>query len=540
MIPVPCSIFWFYVVDFVKHSKQDYKEILIKFFCITATHFLAAFSVYGLFKLYRIISLPSTKVSGNPQLYGVQDLINKFILRIKQAIYVPFDPFGFYNDNKGFYLLIIPLVVFLLTLIFWRKNTFIKVLILCFLLFIPLYDIFTLFYGGKFQGLVEIRHSYFIVPIICLGMAFVYNVFFLFIESFFNSILKFKTFNYYLSFFVIIIIILSYDLYAQSDFRKKSQMILKSHAEILYNWISQKSSLGKVLIIVKNKKSEDLRLFSVISAYDYLHSSNIIYRIPTTIYHRSERKNHEKDLIHQTDNIDEDTLKSIFMNKTSLGLIYFNEKDFPYSDLIFEKSFFDRMILYSMKPVPVSMTYERYLAYSNFFGNIFVSEWKGKLFKSVPRLISWNPDFKNGIEGWEYWKLSNASGPLRISVTNDGVNSYVKIQGEQVKLWGLTQSLKLKKGGVYKLSGKALTSQKLKTFFGGQVILYNSVSKKEQNITFLHKCNDWTYKEHIFTNDCSGFCSLIIRTGYFSDFNDVGCFTDVKLEELTFTDKNLD
>ena len=37
------------------------------------------------------------------------------------------------------------------------------------------------------------------------------------------------------------------------------------------------------------------------------------------------------------------------------------------------------MVLYSMKPLPDSMTYEQYLAYSNFFGNIFSSEWKGKI-----------------------------------------------------------------------------------------------------------------------------------------------------------------
>ena len=536
MIPVPFSIFIYYIIDFIKDSKQTYKVFLFKFSSITVTHLLAALSVYGLFKFYRIISLPSTKVSGNPQLYSVQDLINKFLSRIEQAIYLPYDPFGTYHDNKGFILLIFPLVVFFLTLIYWRKNTFVKVLILCFLLFIPFYDIFTLYYGGKFSGLVEIRHSYFIVPVIYLGIAFSYNAIFLFIESFLSVIFINKTLNYILSFAVIVILITSFDVFAQSDFRKKSQMILKSQAEVLYDWINKKSSYGKTLVVVKNNKSEDLRIFSVIAVYDYIHASNIIYRIPTTIYSQKERKNHDNDTIHQTYSIDDEILKSICKNQTSLGLVYSYEQDFPYNELVFEKSFFDRMVLYSMKPLPDSMTYEQYLAYSNFFGNIFSSEWKGKIYKSVPRLISKNPDFNKGTEGWDYWKLGNANGHLYISISNENDVSYVKVQGAKGKQRGLIQSIYIKKGGIYRLSGKVRSQENIKSLFGAQIVLGSFKSQKEKWLTFLYKSDEWQYKDLIFTNDCSESNYLILRTGYIHDFDGYALFTDVKVEELLFED----
>lgn len=538
MIPVPLSLLVYYILKLIENKHSKFRDLLFGFFYLVFIHIVGALVVFTFYKWLNIFAKTDYYELEYREMYTFLQLLGRLIIRINQAIYVPSAAIGVTNESKGFALLLILFIAFLISLTNWRKYIFIKTLIFSFLAYIPIYDLITLYFGNKFAYWTQIRHIYFIVPVIYLGLAFSYNVIFSLLTKLLNFIYnKNLALNYLIASFFVLLLILSFDTYALSDVRKSSQTNIKSNLNYFYKWLDKKSSDGEVLIVVRSQRAIDCSLFSYISLFEYNNASNIYYRIPLTVYSEDDIYKHKNDLVHQIYSFDETTILKIIKNDLSLGIICYDfDNDIIFDNCIFDKKTFDIRKLNVLKPISNRISYDQFLSYSNFFGNIFVNEWKGRIRKITSKLINKNTNFANNLDGWKFWKTKNYESEITVTNNDDNI-SCVQIKAAPGKFYGVTQTLNLEKGKVYKLSGKAKTLGDNKTFFGGQILLSNQTSKNGKSITFPNKSSDWLYKELIFTNDFSGNHSLIISVGYFSDFKDIGCFTDVKLEELLFEDQ---
>ena len=539
VIPATLSVLIYYVFIISQDKGPKFKEDIVNFAFFILSHLFSAFCVFGIYYFLKILSKSSYYYPTPKEMYSLMELLDKFLSRIYQAIYIPSAAISITNHKNDLFLLFIPLTLFLISLFQGKKCVFIKILILSFAFFVPIYDIITLYCGNKFSGWTQIRHIYFIVPIVFLFLAYSYNLIFEFVNQLLNlTFINFRNINFLITIFFVSSLIILFDFYEQSELRHKSQTNIKSFLDRVYSWLDKRSAKGETLVIVNSNRALDCSLFSYLTLFDYIHSSNIYCRIPLTIYSEEDSIKHKNELNHQIDHIDDATLDKIINNKMSLNFICYNFDKHYFDELIFDKKKIDnRRMVYTLRSIPKKMTIEQFLAYSNYFGNVFIKGWVGTINKINSKLISRNPSFKNNIDGWDYWRINKFVDSNTVTFAEYSNNfSCVNIQSKPGKLIGLFQNITLKYGSVYRISGRARAMGGKDTMFGAQVVLGNLESKKEKWLTFLHKSDDWQYKDLIFTNDYSGLSYLILRTGYIPDFDGKALFTDVKIEELLFED----
>jgi uncharacterized membrane protein len=535
MIPAPFAVLLYYSTEFFKNRMEKAKTALWDISLLIAGHAAAAVAVYGFYKFYSVPSGSYFKAKITPKMYTLLELAEKFVSRINQAFTIP-DVVKYLgkNTNANFFL-VLPLFLLVVSLVKWKKDTFIKLLVFCFLFYIPLYDIITLYYGGQFSGWTHIRHIYFIVPIIYLGIAYSYDILFNFTKCIFDKffVSKKSYFSYILSLAIIFLLIVSCDIYAMAPLRTKVQKVFKSDFNKLYNWLDKCSSIGKVYVIDRVTDWTECRELAYLCSLDYKHSTNINYVIPTKNGPQKFNK-----LPPNAYNLSEEQLKDVVKNKSEFAYIYSASYPFPYDKTLFDIKLNNSITVYRMKPIPDSMTVEQYKGYSNIFKSILINNWKGTIHHKYYDLISGNADFSTPLVPWKYWRTTNEKGPNLITIDSDESNSFVRIDNHDGKLIGLFQTVNVNSGSVYRIIGESRIPDGNNSENGGRISIALPNSK-EQEITFLYSSHSWgkgethkwAYKELIFTNQVSGTASLIVHTGY-GNYKGKTDFKNVRLEEI--------
>lgn len=527
MIPAPFAVLLYYSTEFFKNRMEKAKIALRDISLLIAGHSAAAVAVYGFYKLYSVRSGSSYKVKDVAEMYSLGELAEKFLSRIDQCLNVPTVATGIGKNEYAIYLAMIPLALLLFSLIRWKENTFLKALVFCFLIFIPIYDIITLYYGGRFSGWTQIRHIYFIVPVVFLGIAYSYNIIFDLAKTFFEKLFKSRKpkLSYALSAALVLLLFGSIDLFAKAPMRANVQTALKSHFHVFHKWLNKSSAKGRVYVLDRVTDRTECRDLAYLCALDYKYSTNISYVIPTK--YGPAKFNYRKP---QEYKLNEEQLKDVIVNKAELAFLYSSDYLFPYDRTFFDVRPMMTVTMYRLKPVPDSMTQEQYQGYSNIFQNIFTENWHGDIHKKEYNLISVNPNFVKDHDKWEYWRLSKENGERLISALNDGTNDFVRIENQSGKLLGLIQGVKVLTGSVYRISAECRVPEENTSQNGGRVFL-NIPESRERQITFLGNSHEWVRKELVFTNRVTGIASFVIHTGY-GNFKGKTDFKNVRLEEI--------
>jgi hypothetical protein len=527
MVPAPLAVLLYYSTEFFKKEKEKAQIALRDISLLIATHVVGAFSVYGFYKLYSVPSASYFKVKNIPEMYSIVALWEKFIARIEQCLTVAHEASWISRNGNVVYFALIPLVLLLFSLIKWKERTFLKALIFCFLISIPIYDVITLYYGGHFSGGTHIRHIYFIVPVFCLGIAYSYDILFNLAKIIFDKLFKSQKtkLSYLLSLAVILLVFGSFDLYAQASLRKKVQNDIKSPFNVLYEWLNKFSAKGKVYVIDRVTDWTECRDLAYLCSIDYKHATNISYVIPPKNVRGGFNTPPPSAY-----NLTEDQLIDVIVNKAELAYLYASSYKFPYDKALFDVKPMNSVILYRMKPVPDAMTEKQYQGYSNIFQRVFTQNWHGNIHQKHYNLISLNPNFINDHDKWEYWRLSDETGKKIISCQKDESSPFVRIDNQSGKLLGLIQSVKVKTGSVYRISAECRIPEENTSLNGGRVFV-NIPGFKEYQLTFITESHDWIKKELIFTNRVTVTASFATHTGY-GNYKGKTDFRNVRLEEV--------
>lgn len=527
MVPAPFAVLFYYSTEFFKKEKEKAKTAIKDISLLIVTHAVAAVTIYGFYKFYSVPSGSHFKVEKDLEMYSLLELGEKFVARIDQCLNIPDVATGIGKNEYLIYFAILPLALFLISLIKWKEKTFLKALVCSFLFFIPIYDIITLYYGGRFSGWTHIRHIYFIVPVVFLGIAYSYDVLFTLIRKVFEKLFKSQKpeLSYALSLVVIFLLLGSLDLFANAPVRTKVQHSLKSHFNVLHKWLNNSSAKGKVYVLDRVTDWTECRDLAYLCSLDYKYSTNIIYVVPAKDV--PSKLNYRKP---QEYKLSEEQLKDIIVNKAELAFLYSSDYLFPYDRTFFDVRPMNSVTMYRLKPVPDSMTQEQYQGYSNIFRNIFTENWHGYIHQKEYNLISVNPNFVKDHDKWEYWRLTKENGERLISALNDGTNDFVRIENQSGKLLGLIQGVKVLTGSVYRISAECRVPEENTSQNGGRIFL-NIPESRERQITFLGSSHEWVRKELVFTNRVTGIASFVIHTGY-GNFKGKTDFKNVRLEEI--------
>lgn len=527
MVPAPLAVLICYSKEFFNKEKEKAKLALRNISLLIATHAVGAISVYGFYKLYSVPSTSYFKVKITPEMYSLPDLWEKFISRIEQCLTVATEASWISRNNNVVYLAIIPLALLLFSLIKWKERIFLKALVFCFLLSIPIYDIITLYYGGRFSGGIHIRHIYFIVPAVYIGLAYSFNILFDLLKKAFDRIFNSskEILKYSATLAVVLILVFSYDLFAQAPLRKTVQKDIKSHFNVFHKWLNKFSSQGKIYVIDRVTDRTECRDLAYLCSIDYKHATNICYVIPTK-YGPARFNTRPPDSY----NLSVDQLTDVIVNKAELAYLYSTSYEFPYDKSLFDIKSMGSVTMYRMKPIPDSMTQEQYNGYSDIFKNIFTKNWQGHIHQKRYDLVSENPYFVKEHDKWEYWRINKENGEKVISSQKDESNSFVRIENQSGNLLGLIQGVKVLTGSVYRLSAECRIPAENTVQNGGRVFI-NISGSKEYQLTFLGDSHNWIRKELVFTNHFTGIVSFVVHTGY-GNYKGKTDFKNVRLEEI--------
>ncbi len=527
MVPAPLAVLIYYITEFFKNDKEKIKIALRDISLLIATHIAGAFSVYFFYRLYSVPSASHFKVQNIPELYTFIDLWEKLVARIEQCLTVAHEASWISRNSDVVYLALIPMVLFLFSLRKWKEYTFLKALVFCFLLSIPIYDIITLYYGGHFSGGTHIRHIYFIVPVVFLWIAYSYDVLFNLAKFIFDKL--FKSYNqklsYLLSLAFVLLLLGTFDLFAQAPLRIKVQNNLKSRFNIFQEWLNKFSAKGKVYVVDRVTDWTECRDLAYLCSIDYKHATNINYVIP-----RKYVPGGFNTLPPNSYNLTKEQLIDVIVNKAELAYLCSTKYEFPYDKDLFDIKSLNTVTFYRMKPIPNDMTQEQYLGYSNIFEDVFIKKWHGNIHQKHFNLISKNPNFANDHDKWEYWRLSKETGEKLISAKNDGSNDFVRIDNPNGNLIGLIQGVNVLTGSVYRLTAECRIPVDNTSQNGGRVFIKTPESRERQ-LTFLEISHEWARKELVFTNHITGKASFVIHTGY-GNYKGQTDFRNIRLEEI--------
>ena len=121
-------------------------------------------------------------------------------------------------------------------------------------------------------------------------------------------------------------------------------------------------------------------------------------------------------------------------------------------------------------------------------------------------------------------------GEKTISCQKDEASSFVRIDNQNGKLFGLIQGVKVRTGSVYRVSAECRIPEENTSLNGGRVLVYIPGSREYQ-LTFITESHNWIKKELIFTNRVTGIASFVTHTGY-GNYKGKTDFKNVKLEEV--------
>jgi len=140
-----------------------------------------------------------------------------------------------------------------------------------------------------------------------------------------------------------------------------------------------------------------------------------------------------------------------------------------------------------------------------------------------------NSMFQSGSTGWTLWCHS-----VELPDTVEFIDNAVRVfnpHGDG-KLVGVQQTINIKSGTLYRLSGRArsLLTNDSAIGFGARLACYIPGAKEHQ-IVWMSEYNNWLQKSITFTNYVEGTATIYVHLGY-GNIQSTGDFTKIVLEPL--------
>jgi len=140
-----------------------------------------------------------------------------------------------------------------------------------------------------------------------------------------------------------------------------------------------------------------------------------------------------------------------------------------------------------------------------------------------------NGNFSSGIKNWHYWQTAKNNKNF-LKIFKESEKNFLQICNPKAELIGLVQSIPIKAGKVYKLSGAARSAgNNSKKIFGGRIGFYIP-NQKEKQIVWMTENNSWNKKSIIFTNKIDATASIFVHLGY-GNISTTGDFKNISFQE---------
>lgn len=432
-----------------KKSNFNWRSILNDFFKLICFTVIGLIIVVVFYNSYGIFSTVQTNpVTSHYAFYSLSELINKFVIRLYDAIYS--DSVCVYRNisNNGCWLIWCLLLLLLFSLL-QKRDYFVKSLVFLSVLSIPFFDILIIFKGYKFTGRNDIRFVYWFVPMIWLGISYAFlliqQIALLCINKFSNKRLLL---NKVISIFISFILILLFDFYVIRSNRICVQHFVKNRYWNLDKWINANSIKHNIDFYI-TKKPYEWRAYDYISVLDYPGKSNVTCNTVVKL---------DKMLIQRNTGV-ESKIIEILEGKRILAFVVLDEV-FPWDVDLFRTLDLGVEKIYVFIP-PYKIRPTQFKKYEDLFGKRFSEIFTGnsddnskitnmpwvvsRFYEKLTNNLILNGDFSNGVR---YWNNDNA----KIIYSDEA--DLVELTGNsknQVYIW---QHVNMISGHTYKLSFK--------------------------------------------------------------------------------------
>lgn len=429
--------------DFKQDNKTLIKHICLELFYLFGCVFLALIIVSIFYYEYKIFSTVRTASLVKHSFYSLNELFNRFVLRVYDAVYADTVCYWGNISKKGCFFIWLLIVLFLSSL-YMRKDLFIKSAIVLSFFAIPFFDILIIFKGFKFTGRLDIRFVYWFVPmiIICLGYSF--NIIYSCCCKLLKLLFINSNFNYkVIAFIVVSLLLIAFDVFIIKPNRLFVQKFNKNGYVSLRKWINDKSTSNKIDFYM-SKMIHEWRAYDYINVLDYSGKTNVNCFIKDKI----------NSNIFQEEYISDSKIREYLEGKILLGIVIRDGK-FPWDENLF--SIVDTGVekLYILNHI-YNLNSSLLKKYEDLFGKRFIHLFTGiyddyssltnatsyKPYYSIPENLITNGNFYSGLDGWKY--------DNNVKVIQDNNRNCVEMCG-QSRIW---QSVNTVSGHVYSLSFK--------------------------------------------------------------------------------------